>query len=105
MSLDSSTQGPPHYSRLEALEDVPLAIEAEDAPPSPAKKASSNSVHLHESLRRPASPQGRLHCETPVLMVSTFVAGIVLAISHHIYYTALNGQIFGSAARQQWPLR
>ncbi|KAM3069612.1 hypothetical protein ACMFMF_008826 [Clarireedia jacksonii] len=38
-------------------------------------------------------------------MIASFSAGIIFAIAHHVYYKALDSQLAGSAARQQWPLR
>jgi hypothetical protein len=38
-------------------------------------------------------------------MSSTFVAGIIFAVAHHVYYSNLNDQIVGSSAKQQWSIR
>jgi hypothetical protein len=37
-------------------------------------------------------------------MVLTTLAGIVLAILHHVYYTTLNNSLAGSSSRQQWSI-
>lgn len=47
----------------------------------------------------------RHHWVTPTCMISSFIAGVILAAAHHVYYARLNNTLVGSAARQQWPIR
>jgi uncharacterized membrane protein len=41
----------------------------------------------------------------PAWMIGSFLAGLALAVAHHVHYTKLDGTLVGSAARQQWPIR
>ncbi|KAH7173160.1 uncharacterized protein B0J16DRAFT_405450 [Fusarium flagelliforme] len=45
------------------------------------------------------------HKLTPALMASSLVLGLLLALSHHLYYLYLNGRIVQSQSQQQWSLR
>lgn len=49
--------------------------------------------------------QNRVHWRHPTFMAVSFLAGLVLAIGHHIYYSWLHGRVVGSTERQQWSLR
>lgn len=46
-----------------------------------------------------------IHWLLPTLMTISLLWGLLLAIGHHFYYHWLDGQIVGTAARQQWSLR
>jgi hypothetical protein len=37
-------------------------------------------------------------------MILTALAGVILAILHHVYYTTLNNSLAGSSSRQQWTI-
>jgi hypothetical protein len=37
-------------------------------------------------------------------MILTTLAGFILAILHHVYYTTLNNSVAGSSSRQQWSI-
>lgn len=43
--------------------------------------------------------------QTPTLIMLYALSGIVLAISHHLYYQRLDGTLAGSSDRQQWSSR
>jgi uncharacterized membrane protein len=53
----------------------------------------------------PAPRPDRHRWIVQVWMISSFTAGVVIAVVHHVYYTKMNNTVVGSAARQQWPLR
>jgi hypothetical protein len=46
-----------------------------------------------------------IHWLYPIRMTITLLAGLLLAIGHHIYYSWLDGRVVGSATKQQWALR
>lgn len=46
-----------------------------------------------------------IHWLSPTLMIGTFLAGVLLAVGHHLYYQSLRGQRVGNSQRQQWALR
>jgi hypothetical protein len=67
-------------------------------------------LHKHRLLHNwsgnnETANQNHIHWLYPILMAMSFLAGLILAVGHHIYYSWLEGQPVGSVARQQWSLR
>jgi hypothetical protein len=67
-------------------------------------------LHKHKLLQKFGSNDGAgnknyIHWLYPTFMAVSFLAGLILAVGHHIYYRWLDGQPVGSVARQQWSLR
>lgn len=46
-----------------------------------------------------------IYWRSPVTMVAFFLFGIIASISHHVYYSSLDGNQVGNDNSQQWALR
>ena len=64
------------------------------------KRGMFNQSRSHGTIS-----QRYVHWLYPTFMALSFLAGLILAVGHHIYYRWLNGQPVGSVTRQQWSLR
>lgn len=52
----------------------------------------------------PSIPRG-LYWRPPTTMVAAFLTGIIFAISHHLYYSSMQGRLVYSSSQQEWALR
>ncbi|CAG8953251.1 hypothetical protein HYFRA_00003454 [Hymenoscyphus fraxineus] len=64
---------------------------------SEAQTATPQDHHLGKSRS--------VHWLSPTMMVVSLIAGVIIAIGHHLYYQWLNEQRVGDSNRQQWALR
>lgn len=49
--------------------------------------------------------QTSVYWQQPTLMVLSLVCGVVLAVSHHFYYSSLHDTAASSTSTQQWAIR
>jgi hypothetical protein len=80
---------------LENLADNAAAMSASASP-------SNHSTIVSKSAR--PQPYWGIYWAQPVLMVSSGLLGILLAIGHHAYYSKLNGTLASTPEKQQWPI-
>ncbi|KAE9377411.1 hypothetical protein N431DRAFT_453756 [Stipitochalara longipes BDJ] len=71
---------------------------------------SPSTIH-GESCSRPRTAIGLedvkwgVYWQQPVLLVTSALCGIALAMGHHFYYYALHGSVVPTSGTQQWPIR
>jgi hypothetical protein len=46
-----------------------------------------------------------IYWKSPLMMAAFFLVGVIASISHHFYYSSLNGKQVGNDNAQQWALR
>jgi hypothetical protein len=69
---------------------------------TPDGGSSHESSAIAEKALCLESRRERPSLQQPILMICYAVAGIILALVHHTYYSYLHGRKIGSASRQQW---
>ncbi len=52
--------------------------------------AASESAQIQKSLNSPVVR--RIHRRAPFIKVSSFIFGVIGAISHHVFYSMMNGR-------------
>lgn len=74
-----------------------------------SRRKTSNVTIQENELKTldngPTRPTPSIHKLTLVSMITLFLAGVVLAIGHHLYYSRMDKSEVGDTQRQQWPLR
>lgn len=79
------------------------------------RKATSPNQHLlhgdmSASQQQTSKSQGEeakwgVHWRSPTIMVLLFIAGIIFATGHHIYYQSLDDTPVSSSTEQEWTIR
>ncbi|KAK8209880.1 hypothetical protein IWZ01DRAFT_332530 [Phyllosticta capitalensis] len=75
-----------------------------DQKPDSSQPKSNSIVQVAPVALTPVASQN-IHWQSPALMAGFFVAGVCLALGHHLHYQNLEGQVVGSATTQQWAIR
>ena len=76
-----------------------------------SKVPNCNSMEKNASGQHAGAPAGPFaggcftHWRQPSMMLGSLLAGTVAAISHHVFYNSLDGQVVGDESSQQWNFR
>ena len=46
--------------------------------------------------------KGNMHWRVPATMIGVFIAGVLFAVGHHLYYQHYNNQVVKGENQQQW---
>lgn len=65
-------------------------------------KASDGSLEVHASSKQQTHG---IYWRTPVLMVSSWIVGLIFSIGHHLFYSHFDRRSVRSANEEQWNIR